>query len=938
MGPRASDVSTLVSIDFAAFADRSDEERRAMREALYSLVERSFTEEGIDWSTCLHEDRGDGILIVVPQHVPRGIVLTNVLMTSLPALLARYNDAAMGFAELWLRIAVHVGDVHRDAQGLLGSAVHEVFRLIEIPALKVSVALGNDLSLVVSDAFFQDGFVERDPDLFRSVEVRHGDVAGRAWLYWPHDHGDDSEVADRIRVLIVDERAAVRARVARTVAAGDFTELVGMESSIQQAIKAAADYRPDVILLGINALLTAGIMAIRRLSALSHVVLLARPLGARAAQVAVLGGASGAMPEDSFAADALITAMRQRDRRHEAVDDVLGKAEALGLTVESASETTTEIPVRSVFVDALSGEGRYVRLTGRESQALRLALQGRNDREIAADLSVAQRTARRYVGQALTKLGIEGPTATSPLRQAEEETRPTTGVMQRPSGTNDFEDDLSSYMGGPDEGRLDPSDLMALVPPSRFLAASCPARATVESKHFLFIRILMGSPKSGDWVKLRPFDVPEEGARVQILLQLDDGLLPLDRLEYEIEVPARGGSDPVAVPFLIARPGLQRVQVMAWVGGTFVGELTLEISAETAPVSAAYLQRAAPLPDLRAVPGEVTLQVRRSAEGQYMFQLMSDRAIYDPIIESIAGDPADAIERTLATLRDQAAGGGGGIGPLRLREAGVNLWNQMVPQAVKDQFWELHSHIKSFSIATDYDIVPWELLYPVQPGGDEGFLVEQFPVARRVYNQQFATDVAIHPPAFVIPDASLVEAAKEVHAINRRLFAASGDPGKLFQDVTDLVGWITSGQAGLLHFACHNNFNRDGGGSSIAMRDDAFEPVLLSSAVGQRILASRAPLVFMNACRSAGAVFEYTGLNGWACQFMRAGAGAFIGTLWEVPSGRARLFAEAFYDACLDRHQPLGEAARTARQAIKDTADPTWLAYTVYGDPTATVG
>jgi CHAT domain-containing protein len=94
-------------------------------------------------------------------------------------------------------------------------------------------------------------------------------------------------------------------------------------------------------------------------------------------------------------------------------------------------------------------------------------------------------------------------------------------------------------------------------------------------------------------------------------------------------------------------------------------------------------------------------------------------------------------------------------------------------------------------------------------------------------------------------------------------------------------------------------------------------------------------LVFINACRSAGVIPEYTQMMGWAQQFMAAGAGAFVGTLWAVRSEAACAFAEAFYHA-LTSGSPLGEAARTARiDASRNSSDATWLAYTVYGDPTA---
>ena len=97
------------------------------------------------------------------------------------------------------------------------------------------------------------------------------------------------------------------------------------------------------------------------------------------------------------------------------------------------------------------------------------------------------------------------------------------------------------------------------------------------------------------------------------------------------------------------------------------------------------------------------------------------------------------------------------------------------------------------------------------------------------------------------------------------------------------------------------------------------------------------PLVFLNACRTDGQAPQYTTVEGWAAKFLQAGAGAFIGSLWEVVDTSASTYAQQFYQAALTGHT-LGEAARQACNAIRDNpGDPTWLAYTLYGDPAATV-
>ncbi|MFI6322770.1 CHAT domain-containing protein [Nonomuraea sp. NPDC050556] len=463
--------------------------------------------------------------------------------------------------------------------------------------------------------------------------------------------------------------------------------------------------------------------------------------------------------------------------------------------------------------------------------------------------------------------------------------------------------------------------------PSRLLTGQLPARASVGDEVSLIVRVVLDASETpGSSAPLKPFAVPYGGLEVSVVAQASSGLAPLDRTERTLLVPHAGDSEPVRFPYAVGAVGLQRVDVTVWAGGTFLGELALELSAETSAPPAAPATRSAPMGGPHPVSGEVTLQVRRSPDG-YVFQLLSEGNLYDPVLQSLAGDPSGAVEQAIASLHDLARGAGDS---LWLREAGVNLWDQMVPQAVKEQFWELRGDIRAFSIATDHDIIPWELLHPLSERDDAGFLVEQFPVTRRVYGQARARALRLRDPGFVLAGQPPPEAVDEVKAINRLVTG-----GRLFNRRDDLATFIRSGDSGLLHFACHNSF--DARGSSIAMLDGDFGPVHLSSAVTTRALRRGSPLVFFNACRSAGAVYEYTRMVGWAGAFMRAGAGAFVGTLWAVPSGRARRFAEEFYGAFVEDRQPLGEATRLARLGIRQGDDPTWLAYTCYGDPYAII-
>ena len=82
------------------------------------------------------------------------------------------------------------------------------------------------------------------------------------------------------------------------------------------------------------------------------------------------------------------------------------------------------------------------------------------------------------------------------------------------------------------------------------------------------------------------------------------------------------------------------------------------------------------------------------------------------------------------------------------------------------QFWAQRDRIRLFTIASDIDTVPWELLYPVDLDNDNGFLVEQFPVVRRVYGQGRARVLRLDKGAgFIVPPKSPANAMVEVDAV-----------------------------------------------------------------------------------------------------------------------------------------------------------------------------
>ncbi|MFF4403188.1 CHAT domain-containing protein [Streptomyces sp. NPDC001404] len=453
---------------------------------------------------------------------------------------------------------------------------------------------------------------------------------------------------------------------------------------------------------------------------------------------------------------------------------------------------------------------------------------------------------------------------------------------------------------------------------------------------------LAAIPGASPGVPLRPFALPPDGARLLITVHAPE-LLALGDLQQELLVPPGRDSDVLRFGLRTTRTGLHTVTVRAFHGGTFLGEARTQISVEDGTPTRDGPARDVALPTVAFDPGEVTLQVLKATDGSYSFQLLSERCYAPESFRLLGGDSRGPTERIYDELRKMATAAGkagpeeGEAARRRLRNLGVQLWSAAVPDAVRRQFWAEAGRVSSFTVLGEHDLVPWELLYPLDgPDEGDGFLAEWMPVVRRVFGQERVRELQLPRATYVVPPGSPADAAREVEKIRRALGSRVVDGGVLAERAA-LADLIDDGLPGLLHFACHNAFT--GAGSSVKMSDGTLDPIDLAYATQSGALRRTHPLVFFNACRSAGQIDWFSSSLGWAPQFLRAGAGAFVGSLWPVRSDSALAFADFFYGSLVHLRATLGEASLMARRAVRDHAggDPTWLAYAVYGSPAARV-
>ncbi|MET7403184.1 hypothetical protein ABZS66_57865 [Dactylosporangium sp. NPDC005572] len=143
--------------DIAGFGDRrrTDDDRLALRAALQRLLVRAFEDCGVPWSRCLHQDRGDGLLTVVPPTVST-VPLVDPLLPRLGDRLRRYNRRSAAGGGLRLRSALHVGPVRRDGSGFPNESIIFAARLLDARPLRLSLAESDtDLATMVSPYVYE---------------------------------------------------------------------------------------------------------------------------------------------------------------------------------------------------------------------------------------------------------------------------------------------------------------------------------------------------------------------------------------------------------------------------------------------------------------------------------------------------------------------------------------------------------------------------------------------------------------------------------------------------------------------------------------------------------------------------------------------------------------------------------------------------------------
>ena len=132
----------IVALDIERSTSRPNPVKGELRNKTYELFEAALRKAGID--SCHHDrfvDRGDGILALIHpvDQAPKALLLNRV-MPMLRRLLTDYNASlprpSQQQRQLRVRVVMHAGEVHYDANGCFGEALDVAFRLLDAAPVK----------------------------------------------------------------------------------------------------------------------------------------------------------------------------------------------------------------------------------------------------------------------------------------------------------------------------------------------------------------------------------------------------------------------------------------------------------------------------------------------------------------------------------------------------------------------------------------------------------------------------------------------------------------------------------------------------------------------------------------------------------------------------------------------------------------------------------
>lgn len=279
-----------------------------------------------------------------------------------------------------------------------------------------------------------------------------------------------------------------------------------------------------------------------------------------------------------------------------------------------------------------------------------------------------------------------------------------------------------------------------------------------------------------------------------------------------------------------------------------------------------------------------------------------------------------------------------------LTKLGKQLWN-FLPKSFRDEYFRMYQAgllPRSIFIHSDEMIFPWELVVPydtvqgklvvLQPLGvthilgrwKPSLLMKPIPQYLPVHN------ICVLNPRYAAPN-ELAWSLAEIKAL-RKLFR-----NLLVITPADLATVkskvLNRSDIQIFHFSGHGQYDLQTPDLSqlLLENNDMLDPLDFP---GTKLCNEGCPIVYLNACSVGSTGLVVGRMGGFAAKFLDNGCSGVIAPYWPINDARAAKFSVSLYQK-LQQGRAIGEALQELRS--ENLTDPTFRAYSYFGDPWARV-
>jgi two-component system response regulator DevR len=205
---------------------------------------------------------------------------------------------------------------------------------------------------------------------------------------------DEEAMKSNIRLMLVDDHEVVRIGLSALFKQTNGIEVVAEAGSVADAVKGAAEHRPDVILMDLRLPDGTGIDACRDILSAhpaTRVLFLTSHSDEEAVVSTILAGAAGYLLKE-VGAQALVSAIELVYGGQSILDPKVTKA-----VLHRMSMLDGKVAVKESSRDKLSPQERRI---------LALVVEGKTNKEIANALGLSDKTVKNYLSNAFQKLHV----------------------------------------------------------------------------------------------------------------------------------------------------------------------------------------------------------------------------------------------------------------------------------------------------------------------------------------------------------------------------------------------------------------------------------------------------------------------------------------------------------------------------------------------------